>query len=381
MAKKKINLGVMFPEDNLWTGGVDYLLSLITSLQYLKSSELNYTLLAALDKKKILLDNKINKKNILFTNFFSKNHYLNYIRKVFLFLFKDDLILNFFINSKKINIFSHYKVIKKINSICWIPDLQHKYLKKNFSKKEIDRRDYLFQSYIKEASLIIVSSLDSKKKLISNYRISDKKKINILRFVPKINFNNINKPINKKYNLNKNYIYIPNQFWLHKNHDIIIKCAHELKKRKYFIQFVLSGDNSLNKKYFYSLFKKIENLGLNNYFNYLGMINRKDVSKLIFKSKAIINPSLFEGWNTSVEEAKIFKKKIILSDIPVHREQVPTNCFFFKKSSAKQLAKIIIKLKSQNNLNLSTIKSEYLRARKKFAFEYLDILKKVNLMY
>ena len=52
MAKKKINLGVMFPEDNLWTGGVDYLLSLITSLQYLKSSELNYTLLAALDKKK-----------------------------------------------------------------------------------------------------------------------------------------------------------------------------------------------------------------------------------------------------------------------------------------------------------------------------------------
>ena len=143
----------------------------------------------------------------------------------------------------------------------------------------------------------------------------------------------------------------------------------------------MSGDNSLNKEHFKSLFKKIENLGLNNYFNYLGMIPRADVSRLIYKSKAVINPSLFEGWNTSVEEAKIFKKQIILSDISIHREQMSKNCFLFKKSSPKQLAKVIMNLKSKKNPNLSVIKSIYLRSRKKFALKYLDILKKVNSMY
>lgn len=38
---------------------------------------------------------------------------------------------------------------------------------------------------------------------------------------------------------------------------------------------------------------------------------------------AIINPSLFEGGSTTVEEAKSLLKVIILSGIPVHREQNP----------------------------------------------------------
>ena len=46
MAKKKINLGILFPEDKLWTGGEDYFLSLITSLKYLSSSKINYTVIS-----------------------------------------------------------------------------------------------------------------------------------------------------------------------------------------------------------------------------------------------------------------------------------------------------------------------------------------------
>jgi glycosyltransferase involved in cell wall biosynthesis len=36
---------------------------------------------------------------------------------------------------------------------------------------------------------------------------------------------------------------------------------------------------------------------------------------------ALINPSRFEGWSTTVEEAKSFGVPLILSDIDVHREQ------------------------------------------------------------
>ena len=47
---------------------------------------------------------------------------------------------------------------------------------------------------------------------------------------------------------------------------------------------------------------------LNKYFlYYLGKVPYSDLINLINQSKALINPSLFEGWSTSIEEAKNFK--------------------------------------------------------------------------
>ncbi len=38
-------------------------------------------------------------------------------------------------------------------------------------------------------------------------------------------------------------------------------------------------------------------------------------------STALINPSQFEGWSTTVEEAKSLGVKMLLSDLEVHKEQ------------------------------------------------------------
>jgi glycosyltransferase involved in cell wall biosynthesis len=53
---------------------------------------------------------------------------------------------------------------------------------------------------------------------------------------------------------------------------------------------------------------------------------------------AFINPSLFEGWSTSVEESKSMGKRILLSDIPVHREQAPELGIYFNPEDAEDLA-------------------------------------------
>jgi len=55
----------------------------------------------------------------------------------------------------------------------------------------------------------------------------------------------------------------------------------------------------------------------------------------------LINPSLFEGWSTTVEEAKALGKHIILSDIPVHREQNPPRSDYFHAHDANALAQIM----------------------------------------
>ena len=113
-----------------------------------------------------------------------------------------------------INIISHDKPFKNIKSICWIPDLQHKILKKNFNEKEIVHRDKIFENYLKNGTKVITSSKVAKNHLIKSYKYLNIEKINVLNFVPLIRTSKIKKfsVIKKKYNLPLNYFFVQINF-------------------------------------------------------------------------------------------------------------------------------------------------------------------------
>ena len=96
---------------------------------------------------------------------------------------------------------------------------------------------------------------------------------------------------------------------------------------------------------------------LNNNYRYLGVVPYKDVMSLMFHSVAIINPSKFEGWSSSVEQAKSMGKKIILSNINVHKEQNPQRKIFVNPNNYNKLASIMINVwknynkKDENKFN------------------------------
>ena len=56
------------------------------------------------------------------------------------------------------------------------------------------------------------------------------------------------------------------------------------------------------------------------------------------RSLAVIQPSLFEGWSTVVEDARVLGKTILLSDISVHKEQNSPSTIFFKPDSSQEFA-------------------------------------------
>ena len=74
----------------------------------------------------------------------------------------------------------------------------------------------------------------------------------------------------------------------------------------------------------------------------MGIVKKDEVYSLIRNSFCMINPSLSEGWGNSIDYALIFKKMILLSNIPVHLEQNPSNGIFFKTKNYKDLAKKIL---------------------------------------
>ncbi|MBK8397923.1 MAG: glycosyltransferase [Leptospiraceae bacterium] len=150
--------------------------------------------------------------------------------------------------------------------------------------------------------------------------------------------------IQNQYGLDRPWFHVPNQFWAHKNHGIIIDALYKLKQQGKDILVVSTGstDDYRNPDYFITLRKRINEAGLVENFKILGVLPYNEVIALMRYSIAVINPSEFEGWSTTVEEAKSLGKKILLSNISVHQEQAPQRAYFFKPDDANELAKGMI---------------------------------------
>ena len=82
--------------------------------------------------------------------------------------------------------------------------------------------------------------------------------------------------------------------------------------------------------------------GLTDTFRVLGIVPFPDLMGLMRSAVAVINPSRSEGWSTSVEEAKTLGKRVLLSNLPVHREQAPLRASFFDPDDAEALAEAML---------------------------------------
>jgi len=145
----------------------------------------------------------------------------------------------------------------------------------------------------------------------------------------------------EKYKLPEKYLYLPNQFWAHKNHITALKALARLRdEHGLVVPLVCTGAQAdrRNDAHFSSLLKFIEVQGLTDQVQLLGLLDRKDQVDVLRHAAAVVQPSLFEGWSTVVEDVRATGRPIFLSDIPVHREQNPEHCTYFDAESDQQLA-------------------------------------------
>jgi hypothetical protein len=82
----------------------------------------------------------------------------------------------------------------------------------------------------------------------------------------------------------------------------------------------------------------VRSLELESKFMVLGLVARASCWGLMRHAIAVLNPSRFEGWSSTVEEARALGVNTILSDIDVHREQAPVGSLFFETGNEASLA-------------------------------------------
>jgi glycosyltransferase involved in cell wall biosynthesis len=127
---------------------------------------------------------------------------------------------------------------------------------------------------------------------------------------------------------------------------VVLEALAILKQRGANVVVAASGsaEESRRSDYFSELRREVADRGIDANFRYLGLIPLAHVYALLRTSRALINPSRFEGWSTTVEEAKSFGVPMALSDIPVHREQAGAQASYFGVDDAATLASHLLRL-------------------------------------
>jgi hypothetical protein len=376
-----------------WLGGIYVIKHLIYGINKHLKKKIQPVLIVNEDlSKKAIRDLK--NLDLIKTNLFHNQSLFNKLyNKLSIIFFGKSSNYESFLIKEKINLVSHINVFgsniifgKKsvAKSLSFIADFQHLYFKENFSiKKKIMRNLNTF----------LCAYFSSKILLISNDARKDLKKISHAAYnnsvISKFVFQIPAKKeiiglsvLKKKYKFNTLFFYIPNQYWVHKNHFVILKAIKYIKKKNNLKKIlILSSGLSTdyrNPDHFLKIKNFISKNNLKNNYKYLGVVPFKDVLSLIYHSIAVINPSKFEGRSSTVEQAKSMGKKVILSNINIHKEQKPRNANYFDPDNYKQLSKILINNSSYKNKN----KNYYKNAQKKnnddmriYCNNYLKIVK------
>lgn len=335
--------------DDSWIGGLNYYCNLLTQCHLYAADKVDITVIVN-SECAYKIQKMMPPEIAVLTTSLVKRYSLPWIMSNFVYLATGrDFLMERFLIRNNIELLTHSPCRnygKRIKLIGWIPDIQHKYLPHLFSSKEQDKRDQDFQNILTHCERIILSSQAALEDVLRFYHVS-KQKLVVLPFYKQTDTpdSEITKEdLQKKYHILGDFLFLPNQFWAHKNHSVVIEALNLLISKNKQVVVVCSGNTCdyRNPDYFKELMKRVENLKLHDNFKVLGLIPMADVNALARHSMALINPSLFEGWSSTVEEARANGKHIILSDIPVHQEQSPPDALFFKPDSADELAKCII---------------------------------------
>ncbi len=382
----KIRVGFVINfKSTSWLGGYNYFKNLFLCLNENGNKKIEPVLITDNYDYELRNDKVFSKYEILNTNLVSRSNLIQKVfSKILIIIFGKNFMLDNFLKKNKIKILSHSGWIghkSDIKNFPWLPDFQELHFPENFN---------IFSKLLRKMRVIFSSKFSTKILVSSKSVQQDLKKINfnayknselIKHSVEIPTFNKL-KPLGylkKKYNIKSHYYFLPNHYWIHKNHLTVLKSLAINNGLQKNYQIVSTGQtfDHRHPDHFKNIKLFIKKKSIKNY-QILKIVPYIDLMSLMYYSIALINPSYSEGWSNTVEQAKAMKKKTIISNIKVHKEQKNKNTILFNPIDYKKLKKILddeylrylkIKKKYDKNYFNSNIK-----LRKNFINNYQNLL-------
>lgn len=229
-----------------------------------------------------------------------------------------------------------------VPAVAWIPDFQHRDLPHLFTRAGFWKREIGFRAQIAGGRTIMLSSEDSRS-ACERWYPTTVGRTRVVRFAvpPPVTDTVVARSVAQSHGLPDRFFFMPNQFWRHKNHLLVVEALALLRARgRSDVVVAASGRQAdpRNPEHFPALQARIAKEGLDRNFRLLGLLPHEQLPALMQASTALLNPSLCEGWSTTVEEARASGVPMLLSDLAVHREQAGEGAQYFDRHSAASLA-------------------------------------------
>ena len=376
--EKRIKLGIIFNFNPSWMGGIIYILNLIKTLDFLDDNEkpeiilfykpdlkefatqINYPYFKAIEWSFPGVYKGFIKSWLTGKNFFIKDIVRQYdLDGVF-------PLHNYPVRTKT-----------KTKLVSWYADIQHKHYPEFFSRRKILERDLRIKFILKNSDHLVLSSNAVANDFKRFFNIRNGINIHIFHFVSVIdNFNKHDiEDLRKKYKIPEKYFIISNQFHKHKNHRVLLKALVRLNKMGSKVHLVMTGrfPEASHSPYMQELHSLINQNNLGSQISLLGIIPRDEQLFLMKHSQAVIQPSLFEGWSTVIEDAKSLQTPVIASSLPVNIEQLGSDGNYFDPHDYKKLADILKKFPDRNPDNVYY--DEYSRRISAAAKSFINIFR------
>lgn len=368
--------------DTDWLGGRNYFSSLFSAFREVAPREWQLVLVMG-RKTRSTLPDEFPWIEILRTPLMDRLQPAWLARQVLIRKFQNDYLLAWYLSRNKIDLLTHSAYLgprSAIKTLPWLYDFQFMHLPEYWSPAQIRWSEIRYTNACKHGHGLVVSSHDALKDLNSFAPWCDKPKY-VLQFVSNpVDFDRLpsGEDIRRRYALPDQYFHLSNQFWSNKNHRLAIDAIALLKEAGIHTTIACTGKpfDARMPNYFNELMAYCRAKGVEDRFKVLGVVPHADLQGLMAYSTAVINPSRFEGWNTSVEEAKTMHKRLLLSDIAVHVEQAPRNARFFSVDDSHALAKHMAETLEAQPFNPSKeeIQADYHLRLRAFGQCYLDMV-------
>ena len=189
---------------------------------------------------------------------------------------------------------------------------------------------YIYKINIKKNNYVIVQQNWIRKEFKKAFGIE-----NIIVAHPEVNLEALK--IDKNIEVEKNSFIYPSFPRVFKNFEVICKASEILENKNiknFKVYLTIDGSENIYSKEIVEKYKKQECV------KFIGLQSRKNLMNYYNKTETVIFSSKIETWGLPVTEAKAFKKKLILADLPYAHETLGNyeDVFFFNPDSAEELA-------------------------------------------
>jgi len=343
---KRKKIGILFNFRSVWMGGIIYIINIVKTLSFLDDDEQpEIFLFYNPDLKRFLEEFDYPRLNLIEWNFPRKDKGIlaSWLKRKNVFI--DEILRNYPLDViYPIHDFP-VRTTTNVKLVSWWADLQEKHYPEFFTKKQKFERNIRAKLILKNCDNLVVSSQDVANDFSKYYKIRKGIKIYIFHFVSIIDSTE-DKEINDlrtTYKLPDDYFMVSNQFHKHKNHKVLLLALAKLKEMgiKKHMAFTGKFPAASDSPYMTELHNIIQDNNLHDQITLLGLISRSDQLQLMRHSQAILQPSLFEGWSTVIEDAKSLQVPVVASNLNVNIEQLGDTGVFFEPHNPDQLVSIL----------------------------------------